>query len=157
MKKIRIILLSIFIGVLVSMSSCTTFKAENLAVLSPEVDVKILGHFERTVLVSEFLGVSAGANIFNITADAMSDKVNEIVWQEILKRNGNGAINVQIEYSASFLDQIGNYCTGSIWAPAHLKVSGDVIRTNTTSSAMSTKINVNEAVVSLLDSRKEIN
>ena len=104
-----------------------SFKATDLAVLRQDSSMKMLGHFKTTVLVHEFLGSSGGANLFNITADAMNDKISDIVWKEINKKGGNGAINIEIEYSATFLDMLANGITETIWAPAHLTISGDVI------------------------------
>ena len=111
-----------------AVTSCTTFKASGLTVLKPSENVKVLGHFERKVTVHEFLGNSGGANLFNVTADAMEERVTELVWQEIGKLNGNGAINVEIEYSATFVDALLNGITSGIYAPAHLYIAGDVVQ-----------------------------
>lgn len=124
MKKIFLLLI---VGLTLTFSSCMSFKATDLAVLRQDSSMKLLGHFHTTVLVHEFLGSSGGANLFNITADAMNDKISDIVWKEINKKGGNGALNIEIEYSATFLDMIANSITETIWAPAHLTISGDVI------------------------------
>ena len=124
MKKIFILLV---LGLSLSITSCMSFKASDLAIIQQDQSMKMLGHFKKTVLVHEFLGASGGANLINISADVMNEKITDIVWKEINKRDGNGAINIEIEYSATFLDILANGLTESIWAPAHLTVSGDVI------------------------------
>ena len=124
MKKLLMLLCTVF---LLTLSSCMSFKASDLSVLRQDNSMKLLGHFEKTVVVHEFLGASGGVNLFDITADVMEDKITEIVWNEINKKGGNGAINVDIEYFVTFGDMLGNGITEGIWAPAHLKVSGDVI------------------------------
>ena len=120
MKKSLILLI---LGLTLSVTSCMSFKATDLAIIRQDQSMKMLGHFTKTVLVHEFLGASGGANILNITADAMNEKITDIVWKEINKRGGNGAINIEIEYSATFLDILANGLTESIWAPAHLTIS----------------------------------
>lgn len=124
MKKIILLML---VGFALSFTSCMSFKATDLAVMRQNNSMKMLGHFKTTVLVNEFLGTSGGANLFNITADVMDDKISDIVWKEINKKGGNGAINIEIKYNATFLDMIANSITSAIWAPAHLNISGDVI------------------------------
>ena len=124
MKKV--ILLSLL--VLFSITSCMSFKASDLAVLQKQESMILLGHFDSEVLVSEFLGKSGGTNLFNISAEVMNEKLSVLVWNEIIKKGGNGAINLNIEYKATFLDLLANYLTTGIWAPSHLRVSGDVIK-----------------------------
>ena len=124
MKKIFLLLI---IGLTLTFTSCMSFKATDLAVLRQDSSMKMLGHFQTTVVVNEFLGSSGGANLFNCTADVMNEKINDIVWKEINKKGGNGAINIDIEYTATFLDILANSITETIWAPAHLTISGDVI------------------------------
>lgn len=132
-------------------TSCTTFKASNLAVMPNDPSSMVmLGHFERNVLVSEFLGSSGGSNLFNLSADAMEEKLTDLVWSEINKQGGNGAINVEIEYEAGFLDILANYITSGIWAPAHLKISGNVIRYGARSvGQMDTKESIKLALLDL--------
>ena len=110
------------------LTSCTTFKATDLAVLKNDtVSMKMLGHFEREVMVPEFLGVPGGANLLNLSADAMNQVIQDVVWSEISAKGGNGAINVNIEYNAKIIDMLAAYFTIDIFSPAHLIVSGDVI------------------------------
>ena len=77
MKKLLMLLCTVF---LLTLSSCMSFKASDLSVLRQDNSMKLLGHFEKTVVVHEFLGASGGVNLFDITADVMEDKITEIVW-----------------------------------------------------------------------------
>jgi hypothetical protein len=129
------------------LTSCVTFKATNLSVLPYNDSMTVIGHFEKTALVSEFFGTSGGANFLNISSDAMSEKVTDIVWKEIRKQGGSGAINVKIEYNATLLDYLANSFTATIWAPAHLKVSGDIIKYSSEKNAEHhTEMSINAAV-----------
>ena len=131
MKRMNSFLFFALILVALMFTSCTTFKASDLAVLRNDTStMRMLGHFEREVMVPEFLGIAGGANVLNISADAMDEVIHDIVWSEISERGGNGAVNVEIEYNATLIDMIANYITFDIFAPAHLKVSGDVILYN---------------------------
>ena len=66
-------------------------------------------------------------NLLNISADAMDQVIQDVVWSEISAKGGNGAINVNIEYNAKIIDMLAAYFTIDIFSPAHLIVSGDVI------------------------------
>lgn len=149
MKSLRKFFVLLVAGAAFTLTSCMTFSADELAVLKTDSSMKMLGHFEKEVMVNEFLGSSGGANLFNVTADEMSEKLDALVWKEIEKKGGNGAINVKVEYKASFLDIVLNSLTLSIWAPAHLKVSGDVIQYGSASVGFD---NTEEAIsVALMD------
>lgn len=127
-SKMKKSVVTVLIAVLILLlASCTTFKATGLAVYEQQGGEKFLGHFEKEVTVTELLGISGGANILNITASAMDDKIQKIVQDEIAKKGGNAALNVEIEYKTTLIDLIINEFTASILAPAHLVVSGDVI------------------------------
>lgn len=127
-------------------TSCTTFRAEGLA-FSPMTDnVEVLGTFSKSKTVHEFLGTPGGANLFNISAATMSDKVSGIIWKEILEKGGNGARNITISYSAGPLAYLANTITFGIWAPAKLKISGEVIRTGTQTANVDTTKAIESAV-----------
>ena len=127
MKKILILLATV---TCLLATSCMSFKATDLAVLRQDESMQMLGHFEKEVVINEFLGESGGLNIGNFSADAMNEEITKIIWNEINNKGGNGAININIEYTATALDVILNSLTSSIWAPAHLKITGDVIKYN---------------------------
>lgn len=145
MKK-SIILITLVFAVIFVLGSCTTFKAEGLSVIHAQENQQVIGHFSKTVTIHKFLGTSGGANLLNLTSDATVDTVSEVVWNEISKQNGNGAINVKVEYSAGFLHLLANSFTWNLWAPARVKVSGDVIRTKDLASKSDTNAAVLEAL-----------
>ena len=100
-------------------TSCTTFRAEGLA-FSPMTDnVEVLGTFSKSKTVHEFLGTPGG---------------------------GNGARNITISYSAGPLAYLANTITFGIWAPAKLKISGEVIRTGTQTANVDTTKAIESAV-----------
>ena len=140
MKKILILLATV---TCLLVTSCMSFKATDLAVLHQDSSMQMLGHFEKEVVINEFLGDSGGLNLGDFSADAMNDEITRVVWDEINKKGGNGAININIEYTATALDIIFNSLTSGIWAPAHLKITGDVI-------------NYNSAILGDLDTEKSI-
>lgn len=115
---------------LFSLTACTTFKADGLAVIPVPADMTILGHFEEKVTVHEVLGDSGGTNLFNISAKSMENETLSIVWKKIQEMGGDGAVNVSIRYGANFLDLLANTVTLGIWAPAHLYVEGDIVKWN---------------------------
>ncbi len=115
--------------VLLVITGCTTFQTEGLSFSMDASNEVYISSFEKKVTVHEFLGTSGGDNLFNVTSDAMNDEVIDVITREILKAGGNGARNISIKYSASFLDLFLNWITGTIYAPATLEISGDVIKT----------------------------
>ncbi len=93
MKSLKKFFLLALATVALTLTSCMSFQAEELAVLKQDSSMKMLGHFEKEVLLNSF--------------------------------------------------------TSSIWAPAHLKVSGDVILFNSPSVGLE---NTDEAIsVALMD------
>ena len=83
-------LLVLFAGlVCLTFTACNTFRADGLAFYSFDgVEYESLGKFSESATVHEFLGVSGGPNFFNISSDAMKDKVTSIIWKEIQKKGG---------------------------------------------------------------------
>ena len=130
----------------IAFTACTTFKVEGLALSTMTSNAESLGLFSKKKLVHEFLGNPAGANLFNISATVMSDKVSEIIWEEITARGGNGARNITISYSAGPLAYIANYFTFRIWAPATLKISCEIIKTNAQTVRLDTAKAIESAV-----------
>lgn len=99
---------------------------ENMAVVNAN-NANVIGHFTRTVTVNKFLGSSGGSNLFNLTSEAGKDLVYETTMAEVMKKGGKSAINVKVEYSASFINILLNGLTQSIWAPSTITISGDII------------------------------
>lgn len=125
-------LLIVFAGlVCLAFSACRTFRADGLAFYDfGGVEYESLGTFSDSATVHEFLGVSGGPNLFNISSDAMKDKVTAIIWKEVQKKGGNAARNITITYRITPLQTCCNGLTGSIWAPATIVVKGEAIRVN---------------------------
>ena len=78
MKKISLLCLAILASVVAM--SCTTFVANDLAVMDVATP-EIIAHFDETVTVSKFLGSAAGSNIFNVTSENGSNEVNAAVMK----------------------------------------------------------------------------
>lgn len=143
MKKF-IFMLSVLSAVF--LSSCVTFKADGLAFTTANENVQVLGNFSKKKTVHELFGTSGGTNLFNISATAMNEKITGIIWQEIQKKGGNAARNISITYSAGPLAYIANVITFGIWAPASLKVTGEVIKTNSQTAQIDTENAIDVAI-----------
>ena len=126
MKTMR--LLGLVVLVLIVSVSCTTAKFSGLTFSKEVQSYNVVGEFETEVSVTEFLGVSGGANLLNITADAMDDKVFDAIQREIQKFSGDAAVNITIEQKNSLVDMVLNSVTGTLFAPTHGKISGTVVK-----------------------------
>ncbi len=127
-------------------ASCTTFQMEGLTYTLDTANAESLGTFSRSVMVHEVLGSSGGSNLANISATAMSDKATAIIFNEIQKKGGNAARNIKISYYVGPLAYFGNWITLKIWAPARLKISGEVIRTSSQTARIDTENAISNAV-----------
>ena len=110
--------------------SCTTFKFEGAQVTRDIPSYNSVGNFDVTVKVHEFLGNSGGANLFNVTADAMDTKIYDTIQREIQKYTGDAAVNVSVEYRAGFIDLLLNGFTFGIYAPATARLKGTIVKYN---------------------------
>lgn len=110
--------------------SCTTFKLDGTQVTREIPSYNSVGTFDVTVKVHEFLGASGGANLLNITADAMNNPIYDAIQREIQKYSGDAAVNISIEYKAGFIDMILNGITGGIYAPATAEIKGTIVKYN---------------------------
>lgn len=128
MKK-TIYVLSVIIAILL-IASCTTFQISGVQIDKDKPSYQSVGEFDTTVMVLEFLGTSGGGNLFNVTAKEMDAKIYDTIQREISKFSGDAAVNVTIEYKATFVDMLLNGFTGSILAPAHARISGTIIKYN---------------------------
>ncbi len=147
MKKVSMI--AIAVVVLLAITGCTTFKAEGLSFSMPNANEVVLTSFEKSVTVHEFAGPAGGTNLFNITADAMSEKVAEVVMAEVVTAGGNGARNITIEYKVGFLHMLVNAFTGYIWAPTELIVTGDVVYSESVTADADLESEIDVAIAAL--------
>jgi hypothetical protein len=121
---------ALVMAVIVLLAGCTTFKLSGVQVTKQLPSYTSVGTFDVTIWVNEFLGASGGANIFNLTADAMDQAIYDAIQREIQKYSGDAAVNVNIEYRASFIDVLLNGVTGALWAPAEANITGTVVKYN---------------------------
>jgi len=128
MKKVS----SVFVLVLALLlaASCTTFKLEGAQITREIPAYTSVGTFDVNVKVYEFLGSAAGTNLFNITATNMDTKIYDAIQREIQKYTGDAAVNVSIEYKASFGDLFLNGLTFSLVAPATAHLKGTIVKYN---------------------------
>jgi hypothetical protein len=110
--------------------SCTTFKFEGAQVTREIPSYNAVGTFDITLKVHEFLGTSGGANLLNVSSDAMNTKIYDAIQREIQKYTGDAAVNISIEYKASFIDMLLNGFTWSLYAPATAQIKGTVVKYN---------------------------
>ena len=114
----------------VSVGACTTFQLSGVSVVSDMPGVEVVGDFSTTVAVTEWLGASGGANLFNVTADAMDSAIYDAIQREVAQMSGDAAIDVDIRYEATFINLLLNQLTGTIYSPATAFISGTVVRYN---------------------------
>lgn len=114
----------------VSVGACTTFQLSGVSVVGDMPGVEVVGDFEATVNVTEWLGASGGSNLFNVTSDAMDNAIYDAIQREVSQMSGDAAINVDIRYEATFINILLNGLTGNIYAPATAFISGTVVRYN---------------------------
>jgi hypothetical protein len=126
----QIVKISVLLVLVLAVAGCTTFRLSGVQMVEDMPSMQPLGDFEITVKVNEFLGAPAGANLFNVTSTAMDDRIYDSVRREIQRRSGDAAINVTVEYKASFIDILLSGVTFNLWAPATAVVSGTVVSYN---------------------------
>lgn len=112
----------------VVLSSCTTFVLSGTQMTREMPAYDTVGQFETTVKVNEFLGASGGANLFNVTSDTMDTAIYDAIQREIQKFTGDAAVNIEIEYKATFIDMLLNGLTWSLYAPATAHISGTIVK-----------------------------
>ena len=112
---------------LVLFGSCTTMKISNVQYTRSTVSARSLGEFEITVPVREWLGVSGGPNILNITAARMDKAIKDAVMDEVMTRGGDAAVDVTIVYKSKLGNLILNSITALIYAPATAVVTGTIV------------------------------
>ncbi|MDA3941604.1 MAG: hypothetical protein PF693_20235 [Spirochaetia bacterium] len=128
--KLNKIALVLMVVLAVVLSSCTTFKLSGVQVTREIQSYDTVGTFDVSVKVYELLGAPGGANLGNVTADAMDTQIYDAIQREIQKYTGDAAVNVVVEYKAEFLDMIIGGFTGSILAPATAHISGTIVKYN---------------------------
>ena len=126
LKKSAYLLVAVLL--IVGVASCTTFKLSGIQVTREIPSYQTVGEFEITVPVMELLGSAGGANLGNITATAMDEKIYDAIQREIQKYTGDAAVNVVVEYQVGLVDIVLNSITGSILAPATAKISGVIVK-----------------------------
>ena len=128
LKKSVFLLVAVLL--ILGVASCTTFKLSGIQVTREIPSYQTVGEFEISIPVMEFLGSAGGANLGNITATAMDEKIYDAIQREIQKYTGDAAVNVVVEYQAGLIDIVLNSITGSLIAPATAKVTGVVVKYN---------------------------
>lgn len=125
MKPIRV---GLFAVLVVLLASCTTFKISGVQVTAELPAYTEVGAFDIDVWVDKFLGSSGGATFLNVTADAMDAPIYDAIQREMRKYSADAAIDVTIEYEASFVNILLNAITGGIYAPAEAHVTGVLVK-----------------------------
>jgi hypothetical protein len=116
------------LGLVLVLASCTSFQFAGAQVTKQIPSYTAVGTFDITLSVNEFLGGSAGPNLFNITADAMDTLIYDAIQREIQKYTGDAAVNVKIVYKATFVDILLNELTLGVYAPAHAQITGTIVK-----------------------------
>jgi hypothetical protein len=127
MKK-KLLFLLASVALVITLTSCTTFKATGLSSRGINDSYDVVGYMDETIHVSKFLGVSAGPVLLDLNKDAVSSKINSIVQEQLYRYGGDAIINMEIDHSASLFDILGNSLTFSIWAPSTTRITGSIIK-----------------------------
>jgi hypothetical protein len=115
--------LSLLVGI-----SCTSLKVSGLEIAQKSSTGRVCGSLDINVNIHKFLGYSAGTNLFNLTSDATDPQIIDAIKAEVTKLGGSRAIDVKIEYEATFVQVLLNIITWGIYAPATAHITGTVIR-----------------------------
>lgn len=115
---------------LLTIVSCTTFELGGMAYQTNTPTFDVLGSFDITVKVKEWVGSPAGINTFNISAENMNDPLRDAIQDEIQSLSGDAAINVRITYKATFTDFMASAFTLGIYTPATAVITGTVVSYN---------------------------
>jgi hypothetical protein len=126
MKKMILVLLTVC--TIMAFAACTSFQVSGLEVATQPTTGDIVGIFYINVKIHKFFFFFSGTNIFNLTSGVTDPKIVNAIREEVTKWGGTKAINVKIEYKATFLDLLLNSITWYIYAPATAHVTGTVIR-----------------------------
>ena len=124
-KLLKLAAVLLVIGMI---ASCTTFQLSGIQITKDIPSYQTVGEFEIKVKVTEFLGVAGGPNLLNVTSDAMDNKIYDAIQREIQKYTADAAVNVTVEYQATFINLLLNGITGSIVAPATANVTGVLVK-----------------------------
>lgn len=129
MKITRAFLIpAFFMSILLLTSSCTSFQISSLEVAQQLTSGIFVSNFDIEVRIIKFAGGSAGKTLANMKVDETDQAIIDAIKEEVARLGGNRAVNVKIEYSATFLDVLLNVLSLNIYAPAYVRVTGTVIR-----------------------------
>jgi len=128
-KNFKAFLVLLFlILVTLFMFSCTSFQISGLEVAQQLTSGIFIGNFDIEVRVTKFWGSAAGKTLANMQVDKTDQAIIDAINNEVRRMGGNRAVNVQIAYSATFLDVLLNSLTLNVYAPSYVRVTGTVIR-----------------------------
>ncbi len=128
MKSRRGIVLALVVALTVALVGCTTFKFSGAQVTAKLPSYTKVGTFDVTIWVNKFLGTSGGATLFNVTADAMDTPIYDAIQREIQRYSADAAVDVTIDYKASFVNILLNGLTSGIYAPATAHITGTLVK-----------------------------
>ena len=130
MRSTKIIFLALAASLAVILAGCTTFKLSGAQVTAKLPSYTKVGTFDTTVWVNKFLGSSGGATLFNITSDAMDAPIYDAIQREIQKYSADAAVDITVEYQASFVNLLLNWVTANIYAPGEAHITGTLVKYN---------------------------
>lgn len=127
MKK-KLLFLLASVALVVSLTSCTTFKTTGLTARGVNESYDVVGTMNESFQINKFFGVSGGPVLFDPDKGSTNVEINALIDENIDKFGGDAIVNLDIEYSASLINMLCNGFTGSIWAPSTAKITGTVIK-----------------------------
>lgn len=112
------------------LASCTSFKASGLTYSVKTPATTVIKKFQKEIWVNGFLGGSAGIKLFNIMSDITDPLIAETIEKEVKAAGGDAAIDITINYQATFVNLLLNSVTAGIYAPATLEIAGTIVKYN---------------------------
>ncbi len=114
-------------GMILLLSSCISSQFSNLQYGVDTSSYTEVGELNTRVSVLEFIGYSAGANLFNLTARTSDEKTKAAIQNEIEAAGGTAARDIKLVHKATFGNIIVNWLTIAILAPSVVEVTGTII------------------------------
>jgi len=108
--------------------SCTTVSFQGIQAQKDLPAYTVVGQFEKVITDPAILGNAGGIKLIPL-GDA-DERIFTYIQDEITKWSGDAAINVTIEYQATFVDILLNALTAGIYAPSHIVIKGTVVNYN---------------------------
>jgi hypothetical protein len=116
-----------FLGIFILiLASCTTVSFQGLQMQGEIRPYTIVGEFQRTITDYGSLGVAGGGTL--VSYGNPDKEIAAIIQEEIINYSGDAAINIELKYSAGFINIILATFTLSLLSNSTITLRGTVIK-----------------------------